>query len=111
MSPARLISAVSALIFNHRKAWLVVFGALTLLFAASASRLAVDAGFNKMVPLEHPYMQVYREYEKVFGGANRVAIALMRKDGDIYDAEYMAALKNLTSDLFLLKGVDRPTVK
>ncbi|HEY2630273.1 MAG TPA: hypothetical protein VGI57_14175, partial [Usitatibacter sp.] len=111
MSPNRFIAAVSGLIFGHRKLWLVVFGALTLLFAASASRLTVDAGFNKMVPLEHPYMKVYREYEKVFGGANRVAIALMRKDGDIYDTEYMAALKGLTNDVFLLNGVDRPTVK
>jgi len=107
----RLIQAVSAVIFVHRKVWLVVFALATLFFAASASRLAVDAGFNKMVPLEHPYMKVYREYEKVFGGANRVAIALMKKEGDIYDKEYMAALKSLTNDVFLLNGVDRPTVK
>jgi predicted RND superfamily exporter protein len=111
VSPQRFIDAVSAAIFGHRKAWLAVFGILTLLFAASASRLAVDAGFNKMVPLEHPYMKVYREYEKVFGGANRVAIALVRTQGDIYDKEYMLQLKALTDDVFLLNGVDRPTVK
>ncbi|HEY4997529.1 MAG TPA: MMPL family transporter, partial [Usitatibacter sp.] len=93
------------------RVWLIVFGILTALFAASASRLAVDAGFSKMVPLEHPYMKVYREYEKVFGGANRVAIALVRKEGDIFDKEYMLALKALTDDVFLLNGVDRPTVK
>src|SRR5258705_3294162 len=106
-----LIQAVSGLIFNYRKVWLVVFAILTALFAASASRLAVDAGFNKMVPLTHPYMQVYREYEKVFGGANRVAIALVQKDGDIYNKEYMSKLKRLTDDVFLLNGVDRPSVK
>ena len=111
MSVERILNAVSALIFEHRKAWLAVFAAMTVLFAISASRLAVDAGFNKMVPLEHPYMKTYREYEKVFGGANRVAIALMRNEGDIYDKEYMGALKSLTSDVFLLNGVDRPTVK
>ena len=82
-----------------------------MLFVASASRLIVDAGFNKMVPLKHPYMQVYRDYEKVFGGANRVAIALVQKDGDIFNKEYMAKLKGLTDDVFLLNGVDRPSVK
>jgi predicted RND superfamily exporter protein len=107
----RLISGVSALVFGHRKAWLVVFAIVTALFAASASRLAVDAGFNKMVPLKHPYMQTYREYEKVFGGANRVAIAIVQKDGDIYNREFMAKLKGLTDDVFLLNGVDRPSVK
>jgi predicted RND superfamily exporter protein len=107
----KLIQVVSALVFDHRKVWLVVFAILTALFAVSASRLAVDAGFNKMVPLKHPYMQVYREYEKVFGGANRVAIALVQKDGDIFNKEYMAKLKGLTDDVFLLNGVDRPAVK
>jgi predicted RND superfamily exporter protein len=111
MSLQSLIQRISTLIFGHRKAWLVLFGILTLLFAASASRLAVDAGFNKMVPLSHPYMKVYREYEKVFGGANRVAIALVQKDGDIFNKEYMAKLKGLTDDVFLLNGVDRPSVK
>ena len=75
---------------------------MTLVFAASVTRLAVDAGFNKMVPLEHPYMKVYREYEKVFGGANRVAIAIVQKDGDIYNRDFMARLKGLTDDVFLL---------
>jgi uncharacterized protein len=105
------IQGAARLIFDHRKVWLAVFAVMTALFAVSASRLAVDAGFNKMVPLKHPYMQVYREYEKVFGGANRVAIALVQKQGDIYTKEYMAKLKGLTDDVFLLNGVDRPSVK
>ncbi len=111
MTLQRILDRVSAAIFGHRTLWLAVFGVATLLFAASAARLAVDAGFNKMVPLKHPYMQVYREYEKVFGGANRVAIALMQAEGDIYTKPYMAKLKALTDDVFLLNGVDRPTVK
>ena len=111
MSLDKLIQSVSRIVFDHRKIWLVVFAILTFVFAASASRLAVDAGFNKMVPLTHPYMKVYRDYEKVFGGANRVALALVQKDGDIYNKEFMAKLKGLTDDVFLLNGVDRPSVK
>ena len=106
-----LIQTVSHLVFDHRKAWLVVFAILTALFAASASRLVVDAGFNKMVPLKHPYMQVYRDAQKDFGSANRIAVAIVQKDGDIFNKEYMAKLKGLTDDIFLLKGVDRPSVK
>jgi predicted RND superfamily exporter protein len=106
-----LIQRVSAVIFDRRRGWLVVFAVMTALFAASASRLVVDAGFNKMVPLKHEYMKVYREYEMVFGGANRVAIAVVQKDGDIYNKEFMAKLKGLTDDVFLLNGVDRPSVK
>jgi predicted RND superfamily exporter protein len=35
----------------------------------------------------------------------------VRTYGDIFDKEYMLALKALTDDVFLLNGVDRPTVK
>jgi predicted RND superfamily exporter protein len=111
MTLDRLIQSASRLVFDHRKVWLVLFSILTLLFIASASRMVVDAGFNKMVPLKHEYMKVYREYEKVFGSANRVAIAIVQKDGDIYSKEFMAKLKGLTDDVFLLNGVDRPSVK
>ena len=107
----RLIDRLAALIFGYRLAVLVGFAILAALLAASASRLTVDAGFNKMVPLEHPYMKVYRDYEKVFGGANRIAVAIVRKDGDIFNRDTMAALKSLTDDVFLLNGVDRPSVK
>jgi predicted RND superfamily exporter protein len=107
----RLIQAVSNFVFGNRKVLLAIFGVATVLFAASASRLTVDAGFNKMVPLKHPYMQVYRDYEKVFGGANRVAVAIVQKDGDIFNKEFMGKLKALTDDVFLLNGVDRPSVK
>ncbi len=107
----KLIQGVSRLVFDHRRMWLGIFTVLTVIFAISASRLTVDAGFNKMVPLKHEYMQVYREYEKVFGGANRVALAIVQKDGDLYNKEFMAKLKGLTDDVFLLNGVDRPSVK
>jgi predicted RND superfamily exporter protein len=56
-------------------------------------------------------MQVYRDYQKDFGSANRVAIALVQKDGNIFNKEYMQKLKGLTDDVFLLNGVDRPSVK
>lgn len=47
------IQRASNAIFGRRRGWLVVFGLMTLFFAASLMRLSVDAGFNKMVPLEH----------------------------------------------------------
>ncbi len=111
MTLQNIINKFSALIFNNRKMWLIVFGVMTVGFLFSASQLEVDAGFNKMVPLKHPYMKVYKEYETVFGGANRVAIALVQKQGDIYNQEFMTKLKGLTNDVFLLNGVDRPSVK
>ena len=50
MKLQKLIEKFSAVIFNHRKLWLIVFAFVTVGFAISASQLKVDAGFNKMVP-------------------------------------------------------------
>ena len=89
MNLQNLINKFSAIIFDNRKMWLIVFAIMTTVFAFFASQLKVDAGFNKMMPLSHPYMKVYKQYETVFGGANRIAVALVQKDGDIYNKEFM----------------------
>jgi predicted RND superfamily exporter protein len=56
-------------------------------------------------------MKVYTQYQSVFGGANRVAVALVQKDGDIYNKEFMAKLKGLTDDIMGLDGVEKPSVR
>ncbi len=111
MKIQQFINTFSGIIFNNRKLWLIVFAVATAIFAFSASQLKVDAGFNKMVPLKHPYMQVYKDYEKVFGGANRIAVALVQKEGDIYNKEFMTKLKGLTDDVRGLDGVEQPSVR
>ena len=111
MKIQQFIQKLSDIIFNNRKMWLIIFAIMTAIFAFSASQLRVDAGFNKMVPLKHPYMKVYKEYETVFGGANRIAIALVQKDGDIYNKEFMTKLKGLTDEVMGLDGVEKPSVR
>ena len=111
MNIQKFIEKFSTLIFSRRKMWLIIFALMTAVFAFFASQLRVDAGFNKMVPLKHPYMKVYKEYETVFGGANRVAIALVQKDGDIYNKVFMEKLKGLSNEVFNLDGIDKPSVK
>ncbi len=98
------------MVLRYRKTILTVFAIITVLMAVSATRLGVDAGFYKMVPLEHEYMKVFREYEKSFGGANRVLVALMQKDGDIFNPKFFTTLRNVTDDVFFIPGVDRATV-
>ncbi len=109
------IAALAHWLLSHRAGLLILFTLLTLLLAYSAMHLKVDAGFNKMIPLQHPYMRVFTEYQKSFGGANRVLVALMKKDrsqntGDIYQSAYFKTLRALTDDVFFIPGVDRATV-
>jgi uncharacterized protein len=110
-SQERILAAVIPLIYGKaRIPQLIVLGVLTLIFGWSAAHTRVDAGFDKSVPLEHPYMQVYKQYQDDFGGANTVLVALIQKEGDIYNEKFLTKLKNATDEVFFLPGVDRSRV-
>ncbi|HUF82583.1 MAG TPA: MMPL family transporter, partial [Burkholderiales bacterium] len=98
-------------IFGARP-WIIgAFGALTVLMVFAAAQLRIDAGFSKLLPLEHEYMQTYLEHRDEFGGANRVLIAMVAKDGNMFTPEFFAALKRATDEVFFIPGVDRAGVR
>ena len=103
-------SGLEKLIFNNRRIFLGFFILITLLMAYSVTNLRIDAGFSKLLPLKHEYMQTYVEHRKEFGGANRVLIALMAKQGDIFTPEFFKTLEDATADVFFIPGVDRAQV-
>ena len=110
LDSTKIINAIAHPVFTFRRTLFVVFTLITLLLGYSATHLRVDAGFNKMIPLQHEYMQPFAYYQKVFGGANRVLVAIMQKQGDIYNPAFLNTLKQVTDEVFFIPGVDRPTV-
>ena len=99
-------------VFGYRTPVLLVFAVLTLLFGAFAVRgLHIDTRFTKQLPLKHEYMQTYLKHQEEFGGANRVLIALEARDGNMFSAEFLQALKLATDEVFFIPGVDRARVQ
>ena len=105
-----MIKGLENLIFNNRRVVVVVFALLTAFMAWEASHLRIDAGFAKLLPLEHEYMKTYMKYRDDFGGANRVVIAITAKEGDIFTPQFFQVLRELTDDVFFIPGVDRTRV-
>lgn len=106
----KILKVIEPIIYGPRKLNLAILIVLTLVFTWFASGTKVDAGFDKSIPLDHPYMQVYKHYEAEFGGANTVLVALIQKDGDIYNENFLEKLKQATDEVFFLPGVDRSRV-
>ena len=104
------VGRISYWIFHLRKPLLVFFLLLTVLLAGSATQLKVGAGFSKMIPLKHEYMQTFLQYRSSFGGANKILVALKARQGDIYAKPFMDALRKATEDVFYIKGVERSSV-
>ena len=105
-----MIERLQNLIFGHRRWVVVLFALITVFMAFQASGLRIDAGFAKLLPLEHEYMKTYVEYRDAFGGANRVVIAIRARDGDIFTPRFFEVLQQVTDDVFFIPGVDRTRV-
>jgi len=99
------------LIFKNRAWVLAVFVLITGVMGYFASQLKVDAGFNKQVPLQHEYMRTFTEYMADFGGANRVLIAVVAKDGNMFSKQYLSTLENITNDVINLDATDDAKVR
>ncbi len=106
----RLVSVLEKLIFGHRRSVMLIFAVLTVLMLIQATQLRVDAGFSKLLPLKHEYMQTFIDHRQAFGGANRILIALVSKSGDIFNPEFFQALRETTDEVFFIPGVDRTRV-
>ncbi len=104
------VGRISYWIFHRRRVLLIVFVLITILLGAMASQLRVQAGFTKMIPLNHEYMQTFLEYQADFGGANRVLVAVKNRHGTIFEKEFMETLRQVTEEVFFINGVERSSV-
>jgi predicted RND superfamily exporter protein len=95
----------------QRRLLLGLFLIVTIGLAYTSTRLKLDPGFFKMIPLKHEYMQTFTKYLNVFPGANRVLVNLRWKGhGDIYNKEFLDALRRATDEVFFIPGVERTRV-
>jgi hypothetical protein len=113
MAEAKLVQSIDRLIFTHRRWVLVFFVLVTIVMVWVAARgLRIDAGFEKQLPRKHEYIQTYlSEKAKDFRGANRVVIAVMARDGNMFTPEFFKALKTATDEVFFIDGIDRALVQ
>ena len=101
---------IERLVFNNRLFVVGVFLLATLFLGFKASQMKMDAGFEKNIPLNHPYMQTYVEHQKDFGGANNILVSVCDASGNIYNQNFFDTLKNVHDQLFFINGVNRSLV-
>lgn len=110
-SPSLFHRSAEALVFGSRPLLLVLFAITTAVMLFFATQLRVDAGFKKQIPLDHEYMQTFQEYEQNFGGANRVLVAVMAEDGDMFDQEFFRLMEKVTADVIAIDETDDARVR
>lgn len=99
-------------IFNNRVLVLLACLLATILLGAAATRIKVNANFERMIPHNSPYVQNYLAYKNQLPGlGNTVRVVVENKTGDIYDPAYLEVMRKINDELYLIPGVDRSWMK
>ncbi|MDM4764464.1 MMPL family transporter [Pelomonas sp. SE-A7] len=106
-------SRLERAVFNHRRWGLLLCLLATVVLAwAALTKLKLNASFEKMIPRSHPHIQAYLEHKlELRGLGNSLRLVVENPSGDIFDARYQQALKEIHDEVFLTAGVDRAWVK
>ncbi len=103
---------IERMVFGHRPALVLVFALLSLFFAVQTAKLRPDASFEKMIPVEHPFIKAMLGHLAELGASGTtIQIAVENTEGDIFDAGYLAVLRQITDEVFYIEGVDRNQLK
>ncbi len=101
-------SFLERMLFKNRPIILFACAVITLFLGFQATRLTVNANFNKMIPIHQPFIVNYlAHYDDLQFQGNAIRIAVQANNGSIIDAHYLDVLKQINDQVFLLPGVNR----
>lgn len=92
--------------------WLATFIvlALTVVFGMGLRHVEMRTIFSDLLPTGHPFAETYRDHPN-FGNPLTMTVMIKRSDGgDIYNAETLAKVWQMTRDIDLAPGVDHDQI-
>jgi predicted RND superfamily exporter protein len=105
-------SFIERALFNHRLIVVVVCMLITTVLGWQATKLQLNASFEKTIPATHPYIRNFLQHQGDLAGlGNAVRIAVENPQGTVYDAKYLDTLRRLSDEVFLVPGVARMQMK
>jgi predicted RND superfamily exporter protein len=83
---------------------------ITGIFGYYASKLTIGTSFIDFFPKNHPYVQLYHNYER-YGGAQRLTLMVQVKHGDIFNYKTLRKIQDITFDVDLLPAVNHQSIR
>ena len=106
-----LVPRLEGWLFGHRRLTLGILLAFTAVMAVFALRLRMEAGFEKQMPIGHPFIETFNRYRSDLFGANRLTVVVRARKGEIWTAEGLSRLHAVTEAVQYLPNIDRPGVQ
>ncbi len=105
-------SLLERLIFNNRPVVIFLCLLVSVFLFYQATQVRPSTSFEKMIPLEHPFIQKMLEHRNDLANlGNTVRISVEAVNGDIFTKEYMETLRQIHDEVFYIPGVDRSGLK
>lgn len=104
-------AVLEKIIFSNRGVIFLIFFLITAFFSYQVTGLKIDTSLEKMVPMEHEYIQNLFKHIQDMSLGNDIRIAVEAVDGDIFSKEYMETLRQISDEVFYFPGVDKSKLK
>ena len=96
-------------VLEHRIIASILFLAVTLFFAAGLKNVRLETIFSDLLPKDDPFIHVFKDHPN-FGNPLTFTLMVKNKNGDIYNAETLSKVWDLTRDIDLSPGVDHDQI-
>jgi predicted RND superfamily exporter protein len=84
--------------FVVRRRWMVlgVVALLTVIVASGMTKLRTDFNVERSLPANHPFVQVDKEIRATFGGRRLVIVAIVPREGDVWQTPVLEVVHDFT---------------
>ncbi len=93
-------------VIRFRVLFILISLFLSFFFLYVQKDLKIQTNLGDFAPQKHPYILVQKQLNYIFGGLNQISIALVVKEGDIFNQSSLNKVQRITNKLYLLDGVN-----
>lgn len=97
-------------IVNNRKWILIVTLVMTVFFAYGMTRLTFRVQLGDLLPPVHPFVKINSHYTQKFGGTGNFLVSIHAKNGDIFKADILKTIGEVTDEVLFRPDVYRSVV-
>jgi len=96
----------SSFIIKNRVFFIILPFILIFLSSFKIKNLKVETNIGEFIPQNHPFIEVEKKLEKIFGGLNQINVVIRVKNGDIFNRDTLKKIYDFTEELYFTDGVN-----
>ena len=108
---AKQRATLGEIFYRYHKIILIIMCICSVVFIYGVTRrLSVEVILEEMIPPQHPFIKLYKQYVEQYGGSNTVMVALKVKNGDIFNVQTLEKIKRVNDEILFYRDVRRAFV-